>query len=237
MNILIFLPTFNEKKNIGKLIDALNKLKFEKDILIVDDNSKDGTLEIIKKKIEQYRNIKIIIRKGQKGRGLAGIRALKYFVASDYDILIEMDADFSHRPNYIPQFLKYFPKYDVVLGSRLISTGGETGRAFSRTIITYFANILIRLIFGTKVKDCTSGFHAFKKEILQKLNFDNFFSVHYSITEEILYGCILSKARIKEVPIIFYERAGGESKLDFKKIFYTFIGVFKIKLRGKKILK
>ncbi|MHA2366476.1 MAG: polyprenol monophosphomannose synthase [Candidatus Hodarchaeales archaeon] len=236
MKVLIFLPTYNERKNIGKMIDALNNLSFNKEILIVDDNSADGTIEIIDEKTQQYKNIVLIKRLGKKGRGLAGLTALKYFVESDKDILVELDADCSHKPKYIPDLLKYFPKFDVVIGSRLVETGGETGRTIMRSFITFFANIIIRIIFRTKVRDCTSGFRAFKKELIQHFDLNNFFSVHYAITPEILYACVLNKAKIKEVPIIFYERAGGESKFNFKKILFTFLSIFKIKLRGKKII-
>ncbi|MFX0139960.1 MAG: hypothetical protein ACFFDN_40335, partial [Candidatus Hodarchaeota archaeon] len=120
--------------------------------------------------------------------------------------------------------------------SRFVKYGGERRKSRSRNFITIFANLLIRLLFRTRIKDCTSGFRAFKKDLVKKLNLNNFFSIHYSITEEILYGCILNGAKIKEIPIIFYEREGGESKLDFKKIIYTFFGIFRIVLRGERII-
>jgi len=234
---MIFLPTYNEKENISTIIDLIEELPFKKEILIVDDNSTDGTLGIIKEKNKQYGNIKLIIRRGRKGRGLAGIRALRYFIDSNCNVLVELDADFSHHPKYIPKFLQYFPTYDVIIGSRLIEGGGEQGRTLMRFLITLIANILIRFLFGTEIKDCTSGFRAFKKEIIQGFNLETFISIHYSITEEILYACILNKAKIKEIPIIFYERVGGDSKLDYKKIFYTILGIFKIIFRGHKIIK
>ncbi len=236
--VLVFLPTYNEQANISRIIDAINKLDFNKKILIVDDKSTDGTLEIIKKKRKEYDNITLIIRKGPKGRGLAGIIALKYFIKSDNDLLVELDADFSHNPKYIPKLLQYFPLFDVVIGSRLIGNGGgEQGRPILRHTITLFANLLIQFLFKTKIRDCTSGFRVFKKDLIMKFNLINFFSVHYSITPEILYACILNKAKIKEIPIVFYERAGGKSKLNFKKIFYTFLGIIRIVLRGNKIIK
>jgi len=237
MKILVFLPTYNEKENIAEIIDSLNKLNIQFQILIVDDNSYDGTIEIIKEKQKQYQNLKLIIRKGRKGRGLAGILAFNYFIRNKYDILIEMDADFSHHPKYIPDFLNFFPNYDLVIGSRLIKDGCEEGRSLLRRDITLFANIFIRILFRTKIKDCSSGFRAFKRQLLEKFNLNKFFSKHYSITEEILYACILNKAKIKEIPIIFYQRAYGESKLNFKKILNTFLGIVRIVLRGKKIIK
>jgi len=237
MKVLVFLPTYNEKDNIGDLIEALNKLKINKEILIVDDDSNDGTLDIIKEKMKKIEYLNLIRRKGKKGRGLAGIVALKYFIKSDCDILIEMDADFAHHPKYIPEFLKYFPKYDVVIGSRLIASGGEKDRNITRSSISLLANFFIRIFFGIKIKDCTSGYRVFKKDILKKLNFNNFISVNPEIVEELLYGCVLGKARIKEVPIVYYERKGGKSKLNLKKILFVLIAIIKIRLRGKKILK
>ena len=237
MKVLVFLPTYNEKDNIGDLVEALNKLKINKEILIVDDDSNDGTLDIIKEKMKKIEYLNLIRRKGKKGRGLAGIVALKYFIKSDCDILIEMDADFAHHPKYIPEFLKYFPKYDVVIGSRLIASGGEKDRNITRSSISLLANFFIRFFFGIKIKDCTSGYRVFKKDILKKLNFNNFISVNPEIVEELLYGCVLGKARIKEVPIVYYERKGGKSKLNLKKILFVLIAIIKIRLRGKKILK
>jgi len=237
MKVLIFLPTYNERANIGKLIDKLNGLNFQKEILIVDDNSPDGTIEIIKEKAKQYDNIKLIIRTGQKGRGLAGIVGLKYFIQSKNDILVEMDADLSHDPKFIPIFLKYFPKFDVIIGSRFIQQGQEKGRNKLRRLISFLANLFIKIILGLKIKDCTSGFRAFKKEVLAKLNFDRFISINPEIVEELLYGCVLAKSKTIEVPIIYYERKEGTSKLNIKKIIFVLFAVIKIRLRSKTILK
>ena len=237
MKVLVFLPTYNEKENIGKLIEEINNMDLEKEILVVDDNSNDGTIDIIKEKISQLSNLKLIIRKNRRGRGLAGIRGLKYFINSDNDVMLEMDADFSHHPKFIPDFLKFFPKYDVVIGSRLIKSGAEWNRQKLRSAISIYANIIIRIILQTNVRDCTSGFRAFKKELLKNLNFDNFISINPEIVEELLYGCVLSKAKIKEIPIIYYGRSGGKSKLNLKKLIKVLIGIIKIRLRGKRILK
>ncbi|MFX1503118.1 MAG: glycosyltransferase [Promethearchaeota archaeon] len=237
MNILVFLPTYNEKENIGDLIEEISNLNFNKEILIVDDNSIDGTIDIIKDKIRKVKNLKLIIRKRHRGRGLAGIRGLKYFINSNNDIMVEMDADFSHHPRFIPDFLKFFPKYDMVIGSRLIKRGEELNRKKIRTTISIIANIIIRILLQTNVRDCTSGFRAFKKELLNHLDFDNFISINPEIVEELLYGCVLCNAKIKEVPIMYYERSGGKSKLNLKKLIKVFIGIIKIRLRGKKLLK
>ncbi|MFX1445536.1 MAG: polyprenol monophosphomannose synthase [Promethearchaeota archaeon] len=237
MKTLIFLPTYNERENIGRLIDELSTLSFNKEILIVDDNSNDGTLDIINKKQREIKNLTLIRRTGKKGRGLAGITALKYFIQSDNDIFVEMDADFSHQPKYLPEFLKFFPKYDLVIGSRFIKKGEEKNRGLIRSSISLFANILIRLLFRTKIRDCTSGFRAFKKELLNQLDFNNFISINPEIVEELLYGCVLCDSKIKEIPIVFCERLGGKSKLNSKKILNVFIAIIIIRLRGKKILK
>ncbi len=237
MKVLVFLPTYNERENIGEIIEAVNQVEIEKEILIVDDNSNDGTLDIIKKKMKQIENLKLIIRKGVRGRGLAGIVGMKFFLKSDCDVLIEMDADFSHSPKYIPEFLRYISNYHVVIGSRLILSGGEHDRKLFRSSISLFANFFIRIFFGIKIKDCTSGFRAFRKDILKKLNFTNFISINPEIVEELLYGCVLSQAKIKEIPIVFYERQGGKSKLNLSKILSVLIAIIKIRVRGKKILK
>ncbi|MFX1395306.1 MAG: glycosyltransferase [Promethearchaeota archaeon] len=237
MKVLIFLPTYNEKENIRSLINSINKLNFEKEILVVDDDSIDGTLEIINKMLNHHKNLTLIRRTGKKGRGLAGIVGLKYFIQSNNDIFIELDADFSHHPKYIPYLLKNLQIYDVVIGSRMTEYGLEEGRKRVRSSISLLANLIIRIILGTKIKDCTSGFRAFKREVLKKLDFDKFISINPEIVEELLYGCILANAKIKEIPIIFYERAGGVSKLNLKKLIKVLIAIIKIRLRGKVILK
>ena len=238
MKVLVFLPTYNEKENIRRIIETIKKLNFNKEILVVDDDSIDGTLEIINKMLNQHKNLTLIRRTGKKGRGLAGIVGLKYFIQSDNDIFVELDADFSHHPKYIPELLKYLQKYDVVIGSRMVVHGIEKGRKKVRSSLSLIANLIIRIILSTKIKDCTSGYRAFKREVLQKLDFDKFVSIDPEIVEELLYGCILqSNAKIIEIPIIYYERAGGKSKLNLKKLIKVLIAIIKIRLRGKIILK
>lgn len=238
MKVLVFLPTYNEKENIRRIIETINKLNFIKEILVVDDDSIDGTLEIINEMLNQHKNLTLIRRTSKKGRGLAGIVGLKYFIQSDNDIFVELDADFSHHPKYIPELLKYLQKYDVVIGSRMVVHGIEKGRKKVRSSLSLMANLIIRIILGTKIKDCTSGYRAFKREVLQKLDFDKFVSINPEIVEELLYGCILQpNAKIMEIPIIYYERAGGKSKLNLKKLINVLIAIIKIRLRGKIILK
>jgi dolichol-phosphate mannosyltransferase len=238
MKVLVFLPTYNEKENIRRIIETINKLNFIKEILVVDDDSMDGTLEIINEMLNQHKNLTLIRRTSKKGRGLAGIVGLKYFIQSDNDIFVELDADFSHHPKYIPELLKYLQKYDVVIGSRMVVHGIEKGRKKVRSSLSLMANLIIRIILGTKIKDCTSGYRAFKREVLQKLDFDKFVSINPEIVEELLYGCILQpNAKIMEIPIIYYERAGGKSKLNLKKLIKVLIAIIKIRLRGKIILK
>lgn len=236
METLIFIPTYNEAENIGNLIEQLQDLKLDLDILIVDDESKDDTIEIIKRKQQKYDNIHLIVRKGKKGRGLAGRVAFQYFSNSKYDILVEMDADLSHNPKYIPKILNEFPEYDVVIGSRLIAGGGEEGRSIYRRFITIISNLLIKILFRTSIKDCTSGLRAFKKQVVNKFDLNHFFSTQVSIVEEILYACILLDVKIKEIPITFYERSTGTSKLNLKRILKTLLAIFKIINRNKKII-
>ena len=238
MKVLVFLPTYNEKENIRRIIETIKKLNFNKEILVVDDDSIDGTLEIINEMLNQHKDLTLIRRTGKKGRGLAGIVGLKYFIQSDNDIFVELDADFSHHPKYIPKLLKYLQNYDVVIGSRMVVHGIEKGRKKVRSSLSLIANLIIRIILGTKIKDCTSGYRAFKREVLQKLDFDKFVSIDPEIVEELLYGCILqSNNKIMEIPIIYYERAGGKSKLNLKKLIKVLIAIIKIRLRGKIILK
>jgi len=229
MKSLIIIPTYNEKDNVKNLIRKILEILPDIHILIVDDNSPDGTAGLVEELALRINNLHLIIRKDERGRGLAGIAGFKYAVENQFDYVIEMDADFSHNPKYIPLLLRQIETCDLAIASRMISGGGIIGRNFIRNIITRLANIYIRLILGINIKDATSGFRCFRRQILENISWDTVISRGPSIVEEVLYLVYRGGYKIKEVPIIFEERRQGKSKLNFKKILSTMFLILKIR--------
>ena len=232
MKSLIVIPTYNEKENIKDLIRKISDILPDIHILIIDDDSPDGTAVLVKELASEINNLHLIVRRDKRGRGLAGIAGFKYAVENKFDYVIEMDADFSHNPKYIPVFLREIETCDVVVGSRAVTAGGIIGRGFIRNIISKLANIYIRLILGIKnIKDATSGFRCFRRQVLDGISWDAIISHGPSIVEEVLYLAYRQGYKIKEIPIVFEERKQGKSKLNFKKIFLTMLLILKIRKR------
>jgi dolichol-phosphate mannosyltransferase len=230
MKTVAVIPTFNEKENIASLIKDILDLGLDISILVVDDNSPDGTGDIVDRLADEYPQVRIMHRYAQKGRGTAGIAGFQKALAMSADYIIEMDADFSHQPKYIPDMLRVIQECDVVIGSRGIKGGSETGRNPFRTMITRMGNSYIRWLLGLKVRDCTSGFRCFRREVLEIIPLSKLTSTGPSIVEEILYHCDKHGFRMKEVPIIFQDRKKGKSSLTFSKLLQTFFMLHKIKL-------
>lgn len=236
MKTFVMIPTYNEGENIKGLINDIFSLPLEKmalEIVVVDDNSPDGTAGIVQDMSLKDSRIHLIVRKDEKGRGTAGIRGMLYALSKGADYIIEMDSDYSHNPRYIPEIIKEMGEYDVVIGSRGIKGGGEIGRNIARQMITKFANFYIRHVMGLKIRDCTSGYRCFSREAIQSLNLDKMVSVGPSIVEEILYACHLKGYRIKEIPIIFEERRKGKSTKDLKQYIDTMWKIIEFRLKMK----
>ena len=229
MKSIVIIPTYNEKENISNLIKDILKVK-DIEILVVDDNSPDKTWNIVKNIAKKNKRVHLLLRTKNKGRGLAGVAGFKYAVKNNYDFILEMDADFSHNPKYIPDFLEKIKECDVVLGSRTIKGGKDFGRPMLRKLITRLANLYIRLILGIKVKDCNSGYRCFRKKVLESVNLDKIISKGPSIVQELLYKAHLKKFKIKEIPITFIERKIGSSKLGLKQLWKGYVMVLKLRL-------
>ncbi|MBU1026598.1 MAG: polyprenol monophosphomannose synthase [Candidatus Margulisbacteria bacterium] len=229
----VIIPTYNEAENIEALIKEILGLNiFGLTILVVDDNSPDNTGKIAEKIGEEDPRVKTIIRYKNRGRGSAGIEGFKFALREGADYTIEMDADFSHHPRYIPDLLKYAKDYDVVLGSRFVKEGKDADRSFIRKITTLFARTYIRLILGIKVKDITSGFRCFKRRVLEGIDLDNMISTGPSIVSEILYKAKLKNFTIYEIPIIFEDRKKGQTKLNLIILLKTLYMVFIFRMRA-----
>lgn len=214
MKTFVMIPTFNEKENIEKLIEEILNLKI-KDlyVVVVDDNSPDGTSEIVEKIVKENRNIGLLLRRRKKGRGYAGKDGFKYCLRRGADYVIEMDADFSHNPKYIPDMLEKIKKADVVIGSRLVEGGKDIGRGVIREIITKLANAYVRIMLNINVKDCNSGFRCFRRKVLEEIDLTKLRAKGPEIVQEILFKVHKKGFKIKEIPIIFRNRTRGKSKL------------------------
>lgn len=230
--IFIIIPTYNEKDNIKKLICQIFDSNIpDLNILIIDDNSPDGTGEIIKDLIKKHQNrLHLIQRNGKLGMGSAYIAGFKYALSENADLIFEMDADFSHDPKYIPDFIKQTNfGFDVVLGSRRIKNGGVIGWNWTRKLMSAGAMSFSRIILKLKTKDVTTGYRCYKKEVLLKVDLDKIKSNGYAFQEEMIYLCEKKEFKIKEIPIIFKDRKLGKSKLGHKDIVEFFKTVIKLK--------
>lgn len=240
MKTLIIIPTYNEKENIKKLIDniliVLKKNQINGHILIVDDNSPDGTYKIIKG--ISNNKVHLIKRAKKLGLGTAHISGFKYGLKKNFDLLMTMDADFSHNPLYIPNIIKLIKNNDVVIGSRYITNGGTLKWSLHRKITSKGANIFAQIMLGLKSNDCTSGFRCYKSEVLRSINLDNIFSNGYSFLVEMIYKCQRKRFKIGESPIIFVDRNEGKSKISRKEIikaFYTVMKLFFERIKRKNV--
>jgi dolichol-phosphate mannosyltransferase len=230
MKIYAMIPTYNERENIANLINEILKLKIKNfQIVVVDDNSPDGTWKIVHKIAKKNKNVHLLLRKSNRGRGSGGRAGFIYCLKDKADIIIEMDADMSHNPKYIPLMLKEMENADLILGSRQLKGSREVGRGIIRKIITYLANLYIRILLGLKVKDCNSGYRCFKRKVLEGIKVEKLQSKGPSIVQEVLFKAHLKGFKIKEIPITFINRTKGHSKLGIKQLAMGYFMVTKLR--------
>jgi dolichol-phosphate mannosyltransferase len=223
LRILVIIPTYNESMNIRQITPLVLDADARIEILFIDDNSPDGTARIIKSLIKKESRIHILERPGKMGLGTAYIAGFKYALAAEgggYDYVFEMDADLSHDPKYLPELIRTLhTECDVVVGSRYIHGVSVAHWPLRRLMLSKFANVYASFFTGVKVKDLTAGFVGYKKNVLAAINLDTVRSNGYSFQIEMKYRCKVHGFAIKEVPIIFADRARGESKIS-RKIVY-----------------
>jgi dolichol-phosphate mannosyltransferase len=213
LNSLIVIPTYNESDNIERLVKALFDLGQELEVLIVDDNSPDGTGAMADGLAAADDRVHVLHRPGKLGLGSAYIQGFKFALERGYDLIFEMDADFSHDPSYIPHFLEKIREYDVVLGSRYVQGVNVINWPMSRLLLSYFANVYSRIVTGLPIKDATGGFKCFRSSALKAIDLDQVKSDGYSFQIEMTFKCWRRGFRICEMPIIFYDRQKGHSKM------------------------
>lgn len=231
---IIIIPTFNEIDNIEKMIKTLFEIYPAISILIIEDGSPDKTGEAVKKLMENFKNLNMIERSGKLGLGTAYIEGFKWALEKRFNYIVQMDCDFSHDPQAVKDLLLEAQTNDLVIGSRYIDGIRIINWPFKRLLLSYLASVYTRIITGIPLRDTTGGFKCFRKNALAAINLEKIISNGYSFQLEMNYKVFAKKMKIKEVPIIFYERRDGHSKMDGGIIFEAVFAVFFLRL--KKIL-
>jgi dolichol-phosphate mannosyltransferase len=233
VKICITIPTYNEAENIADLVKEIRTTVPEADILVVDDNSPDGTSGIVAELAQSDGKVHLMTRTTDRGRGRAGRDGFLWALEHGAAHAIEMDADFSHHPRYLPAILEAAKSADVVLGSRYVKGGKETGRPAHRQWITKLVGTFLRASLGVKVRDPSSGYRCWSRHALEQLDMPQLLAVGPSIVSEMLYKARLKNLKMVEVPIVFEDRVRGSSKLDFKTLLRTLNAVFELRKQHK----
>lgn len=230
--VLVIIPTYNEIENVKKIIPVVLEQNENIDVLIVDDNSPDKTGDYVESLSKENNRIKLIRREKKLGLGTAYIAGFKYAVQNNYSYVFEMDADFSHDPLEINNFLEAIKDADVVLGSRYINGVRVLNWPMRRLLLSYFASVYTRVITGLPVKDATGGFKCFRIDVLKAIDLDRIKSNGYSFQIEMTFKAYKKGFRIKEIPIVFLDRVKGKSKMSKKIVIEAIFMVWKLRLRS-----
>lgn len=226
---VIIIPTYNEIDNIEKMLTTLFSKYPEISILIIEDGSPDGTADVVKRLQDQYKNLFMIQRTGKLGLGTAYVTGFKWALERDYQFVFEMDCDFSHDPKSIPDLLSAAQSNELVIGSRYVNGIRIINWPFKRLLLSYLAGIYIRIVTGIPILDATGGFKCFHRKALQSLDLNNIISNGYIFQLELNYKIWSKGMSVKEVPIVFYEREHGVSKMGGGIIFEALFAVLKLR--------
>jgi dolichol-phosphate mannosyltransferase len=228
---LVVTPTYNEADNIPSFIERVLSQGPGIEILVVDDNSPDGTGDIVKKLQQANPRVHLLSRPKKNGLGTAYVEGFRYAIAQKFDFVFEMDADFSHSPDEIPRFLEKAENSDLVLGSRYKDGVRIINWPIRRLLLSYGANVYTRIITGMPIKDATGGFKCFRLPVLEAINLDKVKSNGYAFQIEMNFKAWTKGFRVCEHPIIFLERASGVSKMSKKIVYEAVFMVWKLKLQ------
>lgn len=234
MSDVVIIPTYKEKENIEAIVSAISSLPGSFDMLIIDDNSPDGTADLVKKMQASYPNLHLIERPGKKGLGTAYITGFDWSLKNGYDYIYEMDADFSHDPKDLLKLYKtcHEDGADMAIGSRYVSGVNVVDWPLSRVLMSYFASIYVRLVTGMRVMDTTAGFKCYKREVLENIRCYDIKSKGYAFQIEMKFTAWKLGYKIVEVPIIFRDRKLGTSKMTGGIFNEAFWGVLRMKMRS-----
>lgn len=230
MEKLVIIPTYNERENILAIIKHILSLPHGLDVLVVDDNSPDGTGDLVEGLRQQEPRLHLLRRPGKMGLGSAYVAGFRYALENDAEYVFEMDADFSHDPEALPEFLENIKEADLVLGSRYLEGVTVVNWPLSRLILSYGANLYTRVITGLPVRDATGGFKCFRRRALQAVDLDRVTSDGYAFQIEMTFKIWRLGLRIKEIPITFVDRRAGSSKMNRRIIWEAVWLVWRLRL-------
>lgn len=232
MKILIIIPTYNELENLPRLLPEVLSKDENINLLIVDDNSPDGTAAFVESQMKDNSRIHLIKRPSKQGLGTAYIAGFKYALQNKFQLVFEMDADFSHDPKEIPRFLDEIKNADVILGSRYINGVNVINWPLRRLLLSSFANLYTRIITGLPVHDSTGGYKCFRSKVLEAIDLDRVTSNGYAFQIEMTYKAWKKGFKVKEIPIIFVDRVKGKSKMSKKIVREAVTMVWKLRIKS-----
>ncbi|MEY3011332.1 MAG: hypothetical protein RIT45_67 [Pseudomonadota bacterium] len=227
---VICLPTYNEAENLPLMVAAIFEVVPSIEIVVIDDNSPDGTGRIADELAAADSRVHVLHRTAKEGLGRAYIAGFRWALERDYDLIFEMDCDFSHQPKYLPEFLRKAQEADLVLGSRYIEGGGTEGWAMHRRLLSRGGNTYARMILGLPFRDLTGGFKCFRREVLAALPLDAIQGGGYVFQIELTWRTIQAGFRVTEVPIVFPDRVRGDSKMHGAIVFEAVKNVWRLRL-------
>jgi dolichol-phosphate mannosyltransferase len=230
--ILVSLATYNEAGNVAALVAEIHKFLPQADVLVIDDNSPDGTWKIVEDMGAADPRVKLLKRPGKLGLGTATIAAMKYAMDNGYDYLQNMDADFSHPPRYLPGILAGMSKYDVMIGSRYVKGGGTENWPLARKVMSQSVNMMVRFLFRMPVKDASGAYRCYRVSKLREVRLDKLRSRGYSFQQEVLFRCYKAGCKLGEYPIIFENRRAGASKVNRKEALRSISMILYLGLRN-----
>ena len=231
--LLVTLATYNERENLAPLIAAIHEEVAHADILVIDDNSPDGTGKLADDLAAKDARIHILHRPGKLGLGTASLAAMRYAMDNDYELLLNLDADFSHPPRFVPAILAGMNERDVMIGSRYVAGGGTENWPFTRKCISRTVNAMVRFLFRMPVRDASGAFRCFRVAKLRDTRLDLVKSRGYSFQQEVLYRCHRAGCRLGETPIIFENRRAGASKVNMKEAMRSMTMLLWLGLRSR----
>jgi dolichol-phosphate mannosyltransferase len=230
--VIVVVPTFNERENIEPLVQQILKQPLNIEVIIVDDNSPDGTGQILDNLASSDRRIHVVHRMNDRGRASAGIAGFKSALAqSDAEFIVEMDADFSHDPNDLPALVRAATNADIAIGSRYVPGGGQKNCLPHNILFSRIINWVNRFVLGVQAKDASGGFKCYRRKVLETINLDNYLAREFSVGVETLMKCQKYGFKFQEIPITFVNRRAGHSKANLRVLIEYPITVVKLWLR------
>jgi dolichol-phosphate mannosyltransferase len=228
---VVCLPTYDERENLEPIVAAILAAA-PVDILVIDDNSPDGTGQLADAIAAREPRVRVLHRKGKEGLGKAYLHGFRVALDAGYDLILEMDADFSHDPSYLPQMLARAREADVVLGSRYVRGGGTVNWGLGRKVVSRGGSLYARTILGLRVRDLTGGFKCFRREVLESIDLDTVECTGYAFQIELTWRAARKGFRVAEIPIVFADRRVGRSKMSRGIVLEAMKKVWTMRLRG-----